>query len=77
MKKLNWNKPEISNLAVANTTEPDTLDLGHGYDEYNHVHFCSCGLMFNTWAEAKAHENEMTLAGLSRYHMIGCDIFKS
>lgn len=74
--KQKWSTPQLNVLGIVSTMQdgPVTLDLGHGYDEVNHSHHCTCGLYFPTWAAAEAHEKEMTLAGQSNYHNIGCDI---
>lgn len=73
--KREWKSPELSSLGAEFTK--DTKDPGHGYDDHIHDHHCTCGLKFGTWAEAQAHELEMTLAGQSEYHNIGCNIFQS
>ena len=77
MKKNEWRNPRVICLGIDSTKNDQgisPLDLGHGYDEYIHTHHCTCGKSFATWAAAQAHEKEMTLAGLSKDHNIGCDI---
>lgn len=76
MNKIQWNEPELLTLGANKTTDPiDPTDLGHGYDHYIHDHHCTCGLKFDKWDEAMTHEREMTEAGQSSKHNIGCDIF--
>lgn len=70
-----WRKPELSVMGLMMTNEEvSPYDLGHGYDKYNHTHHCSCGLEFETWAEAMEHELTMTEDGKSEFHNIGCNI---
>lgn len=73
--KNKWNKPSINEMGIKGTEDiPTTLDLGHGYDDVNHKHHCTCGVTFTTWVEAQTHERTMTNAGLSAEHNIGCTI---
>lgn len=73
MKK--WEQPEISDLAVTQTKDT-SRDPGHGYDHYAHDHHCTCGLLFDTWAEAQAHELQMSI-DKEPGHNIGCNIITS
>lgn len=70
--KNKWENPTLLELGIENTEDNACpLDFEHGGSK-PHIHFCTCGKVFESWAEASSHDLE---AGIE--HTVGTKFLDS